>query len=264
MIESSPMNSSKNTAIGCKWRNTLIGMIVLLWPVCALAQVRGTTDVVYLKNGSIVHGSLFPAKDSNHIALRTGNNDVWVFPRSEIMKTGREKTVLPITKQGWYNTTNVGLFFGDDKGYQLQTIVGYRFFSRYYAGLGVALDDYKFRAVPVFANLQVDILLKKVTPFVYADIGIANPWPLSNLLIYGRKPDKKNAGIYFSAGIGQRFHTGKNNHSFQLSLGYSLEKFRFIFPQKGMGAPGNDTEVMRTDIYRYTFNRLVIQAGFTL
>ena len=123
MIESSPMNSRKNMTTGYFRRNAMIVMIVMLWPVCALAQVRGITDVVYLKNGSILHGSLFSAIDSNHIALRTENNDVWVFSRSEVMKTDREKTVFPVTKHGWYNTTNLGIFFGDDKGYQLETVV---------------------------------------------------------------------------------------------------------------------------------------------
>lgn len=259
------MNSNKNIIKGCLRRNALIGMIALLWPVCALAQNRGTTDVVYLKNGSIIHGSLFPAKDSNHVALRTKDNDVWVFSRSEVMKTDREKTVFPLSKHGWYNTTTAGMFFGDDKGYQLQTIVGYRFYSRYYAGLGVALDDYTYRAVPVFADLRADMLLSKTTPFAYADIGIANPWLKSQTRIYGMKPDKKKSGLYFEAGIGQRLRTGKNNHSLQFSVGYTLEKLSFIFPQKGPGVtPDTGNEVMRMDTYRYTFNRLVIRVGFTL
>lgn len=240
-------------------------MILLLWPVCTPAQVRGTTDVVYLVNGSIIHGSLFPAKDSNHIALRTENNDVWVFSRSEVMKTDREKTVFPVGKHGWYNTTNLGMFFGDDKGYQLETIVGYRFYSRYYAGLGVALDDYSYRVIPVYVNLQADLRKRKTTPFAFANLGIANPWPRSTLLIYGRKPERKKAGLYFDAGLGQRLYIGKNDHSIQFSLGYSLANFRFIFHQNSQGAnPDNGSELVRTDTYRYTFNRLVIKAGFTL
>src|SRR5690606_38347643 len=149
-------------------------MILLLCPVCAFAQQK-PPDVVYLKNGSIIYGSLSPAKDSNYIALQTGNNDVWVIPRSEVVKSGRAKTVFLVQKNGWYNTTSAGLFFGDDKGYQIESVVGYHFLYRYYAGAGVALDDYSFRAVPVFTSLSADLLKRKTTPFVYVNTGIVHP-----------------------------------------------------------------------------------------
>lgn len=255
------MNPKKNTATG--WRHKgVIAMILFLWPVCAPAQEE-QTDVVYLKNGSIIYGSLVPARDSDHLALRAADSGVWIFARPEVMASGRAKTVFPAEKDGWYNSTSLGLFFGDDKGYQLETVAGYHFLYRYYVGAGAAIDDYTFRAVPVFASFKADLRLKKTTPFVYLNAGATYAWPRAGTAIYGQKAERKKAGPYLDAGIGQKLWIDPG-HSIHLSLGYSREKFDFIFKQRDFGNPEPEIERVRTDTYRYTFNRLVLKVGFTL
>lgn len=255
------MNPLRSTTASERHKG-VIAMILLLWPVCAFAQQK-PADVVYLKNGSMIYGSLSPAKDSNHLMLRTGDHDLWVFPRSEVLASGRAKTVFPVKKSGWYNSTSVGLFFGDDKGYQLETVIGYHFLYRYYAGVGAAIDDYAYRAVPVFASFKADLLLRKTTPFVYVNTGMAHAWPRSTTLVYGQKADKNEAGWYLDAGIGQKLWID-GSHSIHLSIGYSLERFDFVFKQKDWGNPQPTIESFRTDVYRYRFNRLVLKLGFTL
>lgn len=255
------MISRKSITVGLRHKG-VIGMILLLWPVCAFAQHK-QTDVVYLKNGSIIYGSLSPAKDSNHIALETEDNGVWVFPRSAVIKSGRGKTVFPQKKKGFYNTTSAGLFFGDNKGYEIESIIGYHFGYRYYAGGGAAIDDYTFRAIPVFASFCADLFLKKTTPFLYANTGFANPWPRSGTTIGNAKVDRKRAGLYLDAGVGQKLRVDFN-HSLQLSLGYSLEKIKLLTKQINGYDPFTQRDLYKTDTYEYSFNRLVLKAGFTL
>lgn len=249
----------------------LIFLLLFVCPVYAFAQNTKKVTVIYLKKdtGLIeIHGQLIPAKDSGMISIRTAEGNVWVFPRSEIGEVRQEKTIFPLTAQGWYNTTTFGGYFGDENGYQIQSIAGYRFHYLFYTGIGVALDHYSIRSLPVFIDLRADLLKNKSTPFAYADIGITNPWPKRSQYEYAKEPDKKIPGWYLNVGIGQRIRSRKSNHSWQLSIGYSLEtmKLRYLRPVAGTGfpQPGEEQPGYLTEDFKYNFNRFVIKAGFTL
>ncbi|MGH2645056.1 MAG: hypothetical protein ACRDE2_13970 [Chitinophagaceae bacterium] len=247
-------------------------MILLLLPMCALAQKKGAEDVVYLKNHfgvTEVHGTLIPEKDSNEIAVRTWDKNVWVFSRSDIDSIGREKLIFPSERNGWYNATSVAMYFGEAKGYQIQSVVGYRFLYRYYVGLGAAIDNYTIRSLPVFVDFQANWFLTKTTPFTYIDAGLSNPWPGDNEINkYMGNLDKKIPGTYLNFGIGQRIYCLHNNHSWEFSVGYSLETMKLRYVQNYTSYdPANPTQQI-TNPYvqtiQYTFNRLVLRVGFTL
>ncbi len=265
------MNPVLNSTNRWKWRNKLIFLVICLWPASVPAQKKGTTSIVILKNDlglTEVQGTLISLKDSTKIAVRTRDSSVWVFDRAEVKKISAEKPAYPLTKNGWYNTTTFGGYFGDQSGYQLQSTIGYRFHYRYYAGLGVALDHYTIRSLPVFIDLKADLSPKKTTPFVYADVGISNPWPKRSQYKFQRAPDKKIPGWYLNTGIGQRFRSRKSNHSWEISIGYSLEtmKMRYLrsIGNQGIPEPEGPTSNTQVEDFKYTFNRFVVKAGFTL
>lgn len=263
----SPMHQKPISS--CKWFNKVIVMILILVPACACAQNNRTEDVVYLKNHfglTEVHGTFVPAPDSNMVAVRTRDKNVWVFSRSDIEKISREKLIFQLKPHGWYNATSGGIYYGDDKGYQIQSVAGYRFLYRYYAGIGAALDNYTIRSLPVFADLRADWFLKRQTPFTYLDLGISNPWASGKELKYqyGQQPDKNIPGWYVNAGVGQRFRSRNHNHSWEISAGYSLETLTLRYIQRLPSPDPGQTDIAQVNDYHYTFNRLVIRLGFTL
>lgn len=265
------MNTVLHTTHDWKWCIRLIFMVVFLWPVCVLAQSKKVTSVVFLKNElglTELHGSLIPLKDSNKIAIRTRDRNVWVISKANIKEISPEKRVYPLKKNSWYNTTTLGVYFGDEDGYQIQSTVGYRFHYRYYAGIGVALDQYTIRSLPVFIDLRADLFRKKTTPFAYADVGLTNPWPKKSQFELQKEPDKKIPGWYLNTGIGWRFRSRISDQSWEISIGYSLEtmKIRYLQPISNAGFPEPDGQLpnVRVQTFKYTFNRFVIKAGFTL
>ena len=103
---------------------------------------------------------------------------------------------------------------------QLQTINGiqYKTFS---TGIGVGLDYYKERSVPLFLNVQKNLLQKPRTPFIYADGGYHFAWPKE-------KPEEwmrtdVEGGLYYDLGIGYRFPAFKTG-AVHISLGYSVKE----------------------------------------
>lgn len=116
----------------------------------------------------------------------------------------------------------VGLPVGaNQESAMVQTINGIRK-DKWFAGVGVGLDFYVERGVPLFIDIRRDVTDKKNTAFFYADGGIYFPWP--NFTQKGQKLNSSiSAGAYYDAGIGWKL-TGKNKRSFLMSVGYSLKQ----------------------------------------
>jgi hypothetical protein len=146
---------------------------------------------------------------------------------------------------------------GDDL--QVQTIngVSYKTFS---AGLGIGLDYYWERTLPVFIDVRKNIFSEEQTPFVYADFGLSQPWVKTDEENMWQKT-KYNRGIYYDIGIGYKAPLYKKI-SINMSFGYSEKKIREKkhnltiddFP------PYNENGV---EYYDYMLRRFSLKIGFS-
>ncbi len=55
-------------------------------------------DVVYLKNGSIIHGIIIEQTPNESIKIKTDNNNIFVYKMEEIQKMAKEETTQPEAK----------------------------------------------------------------------------------------------------------------------------------------------------------------------
>ena len=70
-------------------------------------------DVVYLKNGSIIRGSIVMEDPGKLIKLKTSDKSLWVFKYDQIdsiKHTDKEKVQL---KTGYFNLTEIGVLAGN-------------------------------------------------------------------------------------------------------------------------------------------------------
>lgn len=162
---------------------------------------------------------------------------------------------------GFYNIDEVGIQFSDKKGLVLRAIGGYRFNSHLQAGVGVGLDDYTLRSVPVFGDVRYDLNGTKNTFFAYGGAGISFPWITSNQFpgYYGKHPDKTVPGFYGHAGIGYKIRTGKND--FHIAVGYSRAAMKLKYESVAIWP---QPVLLGYTSYEYKFNRISIVAGITL
>ena len=144
--------------------------------------------------------------------------------------------------------------------WQLQTINGLSY-KTYSAGIGIGLDYYWERTVPIFIDVRKYIFPGKKTPFVYADLGISMPWIKTNKEVTWYKSDYAN-GEYYDIGIGYRIPI-KNKLFGNISLGYSQKWLReertnemviFDFSPYGPNS---------TEHYNYTLRRFSLKAGLS-
>ena len=163
-------------------------------------------------------------------------------------------------KPAFTSINQVGIGWGaTGDNLQLQTINGVSY-KTYSVGLGIGLDYYWERTVPIFVDLRKNIFSKKQTPFVYADLGISIPWVKTDKENTWSKSEYEN-GSYMDIGIGYKIPINKKLFA-NLSFGYSQKKLDeerineigvFDSPYRG-----NNSEN-----YSYTLRRFSLKAGLS-
>lgn len=144
--------------------------------------------------------------------------------------------------------------------FQVQSINGLRY-RNFFTGIGIGLDRYRFRSVPIFADLRVDLFRKPNTAFIYTDIGVNVPWVVKGNENW-RTNNNYDRGIYYDAGAGYKLNVGKSR-GLIFSAGYSLKKMRetrYLFSICDFG-PCPELEGERFD---FTLKRFSVKAGLQL
>jgi hypothetical protein len=124
-----------------------------------------------------------------------------------------------------FNSVNqVGLLEGSaGSSYQLQTINGIKY-RTWFAGIGIGMDRYRFRTVPLFFDLRKEFSKQANTAFAYGDIGVHFPWVEDkHKLQWGT--NEFSRGLYYDAGLGYKITLGKGRNLL-FSGGVSLKKIR--------------------------------------
>ena len=166
----------------------------------------------------------------------------------------------------------VGLLNGETGASpQLQTVNGVQYKS-WFGGLGVGLDYYRFRSIPVFADFRKTFGHSKNKVFVYGDGGVSCSWVTTKEKnnYYGNL-DRFSTGWYVDGGLGYQIHiSGKN--ALLLSLGYSYKTVKESIPVTYpalyppaidfmLGVPPGLATGL-TDRYDYHLNRISIKIGW--
>lgn len=129
------------------------------------------------------------------------------------------------------------------------------------AGIGVGIDKYSIRSIPLFLDLKKEFGKQKIKPFIDASAGINFPHPTTEQKMhYGgweQSVDYKE-GLFTKASVGVAMPL-LHRLQFFINAGYSYKtssvKFNQYYWSEGM--QGNTT-----DIYRY--NRWFAALGFQL
>jgi hypothetical protein len=143
---------------------------------------------------------------------------------------------------------------------QYQSINGIRY-KGYSLGIGVGVDYYYYRTVPVFAEMRKDLFNKKETPFIYAALGSSFPWNKEVTINAWQRSDFSK-GSFYEAGIGYKVPV-KGRFFMSFSLGYSQKTLHEIkYTRMYRDFPPYDTESWSNPMYYdYTFRRISVKAG---
>lgn len=150
----------------------------------------------------------------------------------------------------------------------IQTVNGVEC-SQWFAGVGVGLDFYRYRSVPLFVNVKRYFSLKNNNAlFIYADGGYNQPWLKDNKETYSwgsgstETKSQYKGGLYTDAGFGYAIKF-KSGNKMLLNIGYSYKYFEENKITKTVtGGVAGNTENTNSQKYKYNFNRLMIKIGW--
>jgi hypothetical protein len=173
---------------------------------------------------------------------------------SQEIKTDRKKITFSSVNQA-------GVIIGSSReSWLIQTINGIKR-DKWSSGIGVGVDFYVERGVPLFLDIRRDLFNKSNTPFIYADGGAYFPW-LNFIEKERRMAIKRYPGLYYDIGGGWKL-TGKHNRSFIVSAGYTIKQAKEK-STSNLWMPIAVNTPQEPDYYKYKYQRIVLKVGFQL
>lgn len=165
----------------------------------------------------------------------------------------------------FHSVNSAGVLKGaNDASLQLQTINGIKYKS-FSGGIGIGLDNYYFRTVPLFVDLRKNIFEKNQTPFFYFDLGASIPWDRVKMETLSTSYYK--SGLIYDMGIGYSFPL-KGRFALNVSAGYSekiLNETRETSYRMWTEFPPTEPSTVNKDTtyYKYTFRRVSFKIGLS-
>lgn len=166
------------------------------------------------------------------------------------------------TKGSLIVNAQVALLNGDDKtDGQIIVTSGYSY-KNWVFGAGTGFDYYKYRTVPVFADVRKYFGTGSRKFFLYGNMGIDVPWPTSDQKRsngwWGATESRFKNGLYSDVGFGYTLFNSKNRGIF-VAAGYSTKMLTEIYDETIWNG---QTSVLTTRSYEYTMNRFLFRVGY--
>jgi hypothetical protein len=143
----------------------------------------------------------------------------------------------------------------------IQSINGFQR-GNLFAGVGLGLDYYIHRSVPLFADIRYEYGKGKNKFFAYADAGINLEWAeeFEEPIFFPWDGINNNGefhnGVYNDFGLGYRVAMKKNS-GLVLSLGHCFKTLKETVSYEDWR-----TREWVTDVYRYKFSRISLKVGW--
>jgi hypothetical protein len=168
-------------------------------------------------------------------------------------------------RMDFHSLQQVGLINGSGAtSASLQSINGFEV-GNWFAGIGVGLDFYRYRSVPLFADIKRYFKIAKGSRlFIYGDGGYNFPWSKKEEEQFSPwawpikvdKQDKGGAYLDTGGGYAMQLHNG---NAILFSIGYSYKYF-----SENVSTYYLQGETVSTNVqhYTYSFNRIMVKVGW--
>ncbi|MEI6898305.1 MAG: hypothetical protein WCL00_00375 [Bacteroidota bacterium] len=197
---------------------------------------QGYQDVAYLKNGSVILGTIIEQIPIKSLKIETAEKNVLVNKMDEVDKMMKDPDPLSssslddnsTTKPGYCGIVNIGYGFGigeSSKGINainFDFINGFQLFPYFSVGLGTGVKVWFIKDatdkpifIPAFVDLRAHFLKGGISPYVGVDLGYC--WEVT--------PVAQGLGLLFSPTLGVSFKTGSMSRV-NIGTGYYMQRVK--------------------------------------
>ncbi len=193
----------------------ILGLLTLLLIASVSVQAQ---DVVKLKDGSFIRGTIIEYIAGDHVRIKTEEGKVYEYPADAIARTdvgnagtGRSASTLVPKTKGFYNITGLGLSIGNyysslraNPG--LYTVNGWQWTPHLMTGIGTGIEylNYAVR-VPLTADVRWKFGKGNVNAYVGASAGYTVSAKANNRYYYDgytTQNSREYGGITTGAKVG--------------------------------------------------------------
>lgn len=262
------------------YSKTIVSFIISLCFILAIglsktnAQETKQQDVIYLKNGSILHGKILEIKANESVTLHSNCGDKWVINQSDIENITKEdisdeylffnesgKTSFNYRQKGYYSNLNIGFLFSGNMDtpfppLSLMFISGYRFENGISMGAGLGLEWLNEAYMPVVIDLKYNFTEGRINHFLYLQGGYSIPLETPDPYDYDYyayyDSDLSSTGGYnLNPGLGLKLYLNQKN-AFSFVVGYKYIQINHSYKEY------NGQVIDRVIKY----NRIVLNFGY--
>lgn len=177
----------------------ITGALLVLAFSCVTAFAQNLQEVVYLKNGSVIYGTIIEQKPNESLKIKTKDGNIFVYQMTEIDRIAKEEQnekqyeKTPYPNKGYRGFAEIGVNICTDDNniysydrVSVSIVHGCQFNSKFFLGGGFAVQTYfdiydeyayyidndeNYFAFPFFLVARWDFLENKVSPFIDLRIG---------------------------------------------------------------------------------------------
>ena len=204
-----------------------IAISLILCQKITVAQSQQVEDVLYLKNGGIIRGTILEINTERKIKVEITGRNVFVFDMDEVERIVREQVPQAVSvpapappaytdynvpgqlmddttaqEQGYMGTFGPSLYIGGTEFASrvipgFHWVNGYQFKGHYYAGIGIGVESYINNAfLPLFAEGRYTFFKgERQSPYVFGRGGFLLPPGQDRNWGWGSRIDHKGGGL---------------------------------------------------------------------
>jgi len=206
---------------------------VLCISLSVLAQ-SNMEDVVYLKNGSKIKGTILLFVPDSMVSIEQAGGSVWVFPVKEIAMMAKEERSKYRTNisqaKGYRFAIDAGILMGsgdnqNNAPLSLQMLHSFHITPSVSAGIGAGLEFFQTTQALLFADIRYYFSRKYYAPFFFLEGGALLPAGSQKADFYGYSY-KGQTGWMLNSGLGFLFPMNENT-ALAFSLSYRYQELKF-------------------------------------
>jgi hypothetical protein len=214
-------------------KTTSLTVLFFLFSITVFSQ-KNMDDVVYLKNGSKIQGSILQLYPDSIVQIKQLGGSVWIFSMKEVTMIAKEEKTphkaLISNGKGYQFGMDAGFLIGSQSSQNVapvsvHMIHSYRIIPSLATGIGAGLEFFEPTQIPLYLDLRYYFNRKFYAPFLFIQSGTM--LPLGKEISYSEGwTFKGKVGYMINSGIGFLFPMSEKS-AFSVSFSYRFQELLY-------------------------------------
>jgi hypothetical protein len=203
--------------------------IFLFFQLAIINAFSQKTDVIYLKNGSIIKGRIIQIRPGDNVKFETSDGSIWIFDYADLLKFDNTDALMSFVQEtdsvrNRFLIADMGFLVGTTDNemkapLSILAVFDLPIYRNLYAGIGSGLEFFEITYIPVIAEIRYKRRI--IGPSIYLQAGYTMPIKADGAI--DNNNYKFEPGILINPGISYTFGFSQGT-AFTVSLGYRYQK----------------------------------------